>query len=175
LAKQSNISAIAAGREGTIFNSTYLDAPILLVTRLSRLSMAFTYTLLDYLNVPGSPRSPTTKYGKKQCYNHHQWNTSYSWQFIPGMIWTQWMSWIRLLLATLGMTTMVLVHPTTGLAHILLLPMIQFTTEQYQKTKLSKVFSDANNSHYLCVDIIEWVCAPHYENYNLLPNQDPKT
>ena len=45
---------------------------------------------------------------------------------------------------------------------------IRFTTEQYHKTKLLKLLSDANAPHYLYKEIIEWGQAAQRDTYILI-------
>jgi hypothetical protein len=46
---------------------------------------------------------------------------------------------------------------------------ICFTTKQNHETKLQKILSDANASHYLCKEIIEWGCSAQRDNYDSNP------
>ena len=51
---------------------------------------------------------------------------------------------------------------------------IRFTTEQYHETKLLKILGDANASHYLYKDIIEWGRAAQHDNYNFNPQRSSR-
>jgi hypothetical protein len=48
---------------------------------------------------------------------------------------------------------------------------IHFTTEQYRKTKLLKILSDAKASHYLYKEVMDWGSAAHLDNYNFNPTR----
>ena len=52
---------------------------------------------------------------------------------------------------------------------------IRFTTAQYHETKLLKILSDANATHYLYKDIIEWARAARAENYNFTPQRSSRS
>ena len=51
---------------------------------------------------------------------------------------------------------------------------IRFTTEQYHETKLLKILSDANASHYLYKDVMEWGRAARHDNYNFNPTRSSR-
>jgi hypothetical protein len=47
---------------------------------------------------------------------------------------------------------------------------IHFTTKQYHETMLLKILSDANTSHYLYKEVMEWGRAAKHANYDFNPN-----
>jgi hypothetical protein len=51
---------------------------------------------------------------------------------------------------------------------------IRFTTEQYHETKLLKILSDANASHYLYKEVMEWGSAARLDNYNFNPTRSSR-
>ena len=51
---------------------------------------------------------------------------------------------------------------------------IRFTTAQFHETKLLKILSDANASHYLYKEIMEWGRAAEHDNYNFNPTRSSR-
>ena len=51
---------------------------------------------------------------------------------------------------------------------------IRFTTEQYHETKLLKILSDANASHYLYKEVMDWGRAARHDNYNFNPTRSSR-
>jgi hypothetical protein len=51
---------------------------------------------------------------------------------------------------------------------------IRFTTEQYHKTKLLKILSDANAPHYLYKDVMNWGSAARLDNYHFNPTRSSR-
>jgi hypothetical protein len=51
---------------------------------------------------------------------------------------------------------------------------IRFITEQYHKTKLLKILSNANAPHYLYKEVMNWGSATHLDNYHLNPTRSSR-
>jgi hypothetical protein len=51
---------------------------------------------------------------------------------------------------------------------------IRFTTEQYHKTKLLKILSNANAPHYLYKEVMNWGSGAHLDNYHFNPTRSSR-
>jgi hypothetical protein len=51
---------------------------------------------------------------------------------------------------------------------------IRFTTEQYHKTKLLNILSDANAAHYLYKEVMNWGSAERLDNYHFNPTRSSR-
>jgi hypothetical protein len=125
LARRSNAAAAVPTKKKTCFQHAFLcPTPDCCKSSKYLIVVYFTYTLVDLQKSARFQTSKNHRWAKAvvqpRPVEHHESLTDY-----PGMMQTQLTSRMRLSMATLRTTIMVLVHPTTKQVSILNLPTMQ--------------------------------------------------